>query len=165
MEAYVIIAEVTVLAERLDEFLTHSLDDARNSVANGAGLPAVRRKCVGRGLTHRRVLRGLRRPRCVRGAPADATFLPLARRHARPHHFDPDHLPAPPLIYGRRQKAPNSLPANGERKGTHNVRAPRALRQGPARLPARTHHKGDPAAPILAVHEPRRPSWPVVSAP
>jgi len=37
MEAYVIIAEVTVPAERLDEFLTHSLDDARNSVATEPG--------------------------------------------------------------------------------------------------------------------------------
>jgi len=37
MDAYVIIAEVTVPAERLDEFLTHSLDDARNSVATEPG--------------------------------------------------------------------------------------------------------------------------------
>jgi quinol monooxygenase YgiN len=37
MDAYVIIAEGTVPAERLDESLTHSLDDARNSVATEPG--------------------------------------------------------------------------------------------------------------------------------
>jgi quinol monooxygenase YgiN len=37
MDAYVIIAELTVPAELLDEFVAHSLDDGRDSVANEPG--------------------------------------------------------------------------------------------------------------------------------
>jgi len=37
MDAYVVIAEVTVPSERLADFIAYSLDDARNSVANEPG--------------------------------------------------------------------------------------------------------------------------------
>jgi quinol monooxygenase YgiN len=37
MDAYVIVAELTVLPERLADFVTHSLEDARDSVANEPG--------------------------------------------------------------------------------------------------------------------------------
>src|SRR3954451_22846443 len=37
MSAYVIVAELTVPPERLDAFIAHSLDDARDSVANEPG--------------------------------------------------------------------------------------------------------------------------------
>ena len=36
-DAYVIVAEMTVSAERLDDFVAHSLDDGRHSEADEAG--------------------------------------------------------------------------------------------------------------------------------
>ncbi len=37
MDAYVVIAELTVPADRLDEFIAHSIEDSRSSVANEPG--------------------------------------------------------------------------------------------------------------------------------
>ena len=37
MAAYVVIAELTVPTDRLDDFIAHSLEDGRNSVANEPG--------------------------------------------------------------------------------------------------------------------------------
>jgi len=37
MDAYVIVAELTVKPERLDDFIAHSLEDGRGSVANEPG--------------------------------------------------------------------------------------------------------------------------------
>jgi len=37
VDAYVVIAEVAVVPERLAEFITHSLNDGRDSVANEPG--------------------------------------------------------------------------------------------------------------------------------
>ena len=93
--------------ERLDEFLTHSLDDVRNSVATEPGCRQFDLNVSADGsptvvfYDDRAAFEAhLQTPHFFRWR--DAT--------QGPHHLDPDLLPAPPLIYGRRQKGSQLSP-------------------------------------------------------
>jgi hypothetical protein len=59
MDAYVVIAEVTVSPDRLAEFIAHSLEDGRNSAVNEPLVSAIRRKPNNRWVAHGSVLRSL----------------------------------------------------------------------------------------------------------